>query len=378
MNAKYAVKSHLMNYQRASYVSEEETVGTMQGMLDCAYGTNPYGYSDKVAWVREVFSKELNHYPQYPYAESRRHIAAFWKPEADIRMEAIRLGCGSMGILSTINKMLVAEKTPVLGYAPQFTEYISEVQCLGGEYAYVRLRRERNFRFDVDAFMARMKQRTQLIYIDNPNNPTGQILSLSEIRAIVEKAEGMGCCVIVDEAYGDFMDKSNSAVRLVDVFENLFVVRSFSKGFGLAGMRLGYLVCSKTLMQYYKKVDTPFAVSDLGCRILQSALDDTAFIEESMNKIRRAKTRLQNSCKKIKTWYTHSSVPILVLEHPDESVDLQRLFLKNNVITEAGKNFIGVGKNAVRLRIPSDIETLLQVVESIEACAFNTHTISQM
>ncbi|WP_346353073.1 histidinol-phosphate transaminase [Azotosporobacter soli] len=366
MNAKYAVKSHLMNYQRASYVSEEETVGTAQGMLDCAYGTNPYGYSDKVAWVREIFSQELNQYPQYPYAEARRHIAAFWKAEADISMEAIRLGCGSMGILSTINKMLVAEKTAVLGYAPQFTEYISEVQCLGGEYAYVRLRRERNFRFDADAFMARMKQRTQLIYIDNPNNPTGQILPLSEIRAIVEKAEGMGCCVIVDEAYGDFMDKSNSAVRLVDAFENLFVVRSFSKGFGLAGMRLGYLVCSKTLMPYYKKVDTPFAVSDLGCRILQSALDDTAFIEDSVNKIRRAKTRLQNGCKKIKAWHTHSSVPILVLEHPDESVDLQRLFLKNNVITEAGKDFIGVGKNAVRLRIPSDIEKLLQVVESIE------------
>lgn len=367
MNIKYALKTHLKTYQRTSYVADGKSVDCNGAILDCAYGINPYGYSNEVMMAKVLCAKELNDYPRYPYLEAREDIVDFWKKDVALKIENIRLGNGSMGILSTINKMFIANNTPVLGYAPQFTEYIAEVECLGGCYDYVRLDRVNNFRFDTDGLIARIKGEHSLIYLDNPNNPTGQVIPLSEIRTIVRKAEAVGSCVIVDEAYGDFMDKSNSAISLTEEFENLFVVRSFSKGFGLAGIRIGYLVCNRTLLHYYKKVETPFTVADSGCRIMQMAMKDVDFIKESVEKIRAAKKSLYKVCKRIKIWHTHENVPIMVLEHPDRSCDLQRLFLTKGVLTEAGCDFRGVGKNAVRLRIPVDIEKLFKIIKEIDS-----------
>ena len=134
MNIKYAVKPHLIKYQRASYVAEETVAEPHGGWLDCAYGINPYGYSEKVSMAGEMCATKLTVYPQYPYSETRRKIAESWREAADVDEECVRLGCGSMGVLTTINKMFIANQSEVLGYSPQFTEYISDVECLGGRF----------------------------------------------------------------------------------------------------------------------------------------------------------------------------------------------------------------------------------------------------
>ena len=85
-----------------------------------------------------------------------------------------------------------------------------------------------------------------VIYLDNPNNPTGKIIPLEEIEEVVKKAAELDIAVIVDEVYGDFMSKENSSISLINQYDNLLIVRSFSKGFGLAGLRIGYVILPKS------------------------------------------------------------------------------------------------------------------------------------
>ncbi|WP_432405521.1 pyridoxal phosphate-dependent aminotransferase [Wukongibacter sp. M2B1] len=362
------VRQHLLDFQRMSYIKEdEENVHVEKDVLDCSHGINPFGYSKLINAEKKLFkTNKINSYPQYPYTKIRKKISEYWADVTDISINNIRLGNGSMVILNTINRIFIDKGSRVLGYCPQFTDYITDVRSYGGVYEYVGLKQQNNYKFDSNDLMNRMTKDHRVIYIDNPNNPTGQIIPISELSKIIEKAEKMNICVIVDEAYGDFMNKKNSAINLVNRSSNLFVVRTFSKGFGLAGLRVGYMVCSERLLGYYQKVDMPFSVNIFGYEIAQIALDDKNFIEESICKIKNRKSRFINSCSKIEVLETNLEVPIMVLKHPNGEVDLNEIFLKHKVITESGKDFIGLGKNFVRLRIPVEAEELINVVKNIE------------
>lgn len=366
MYSEFIRKPHLITYQKMSYVAETEAPSAAVIHVDCSYGTNPFGYSSHVSSSQGELLEGINSYPRYPYLDFRKKLAEYWRDSADLDTDCIRLGTGSMGILNTINRILISEKTHVLGYTPQFTDYITDVCSIGAAYEYVELNSGRNYRFDSAAFLERMDPRHHVIYIDNPNNPTGQVIPIDDIRKIVETAEEMGLCVIVDEAYGDFMSKKNSAIGLTPHFENLFVTRSFSKGFGLAGIRIGYVVCSRYLAPYYQKIDTAFTVSDAGCRIAALALEDEGFIEESIRNVNASKRKLMSACNKLVVWETDMSVPIMVLQHPNETVNLFNEFAERGVLTEAGTGFLGLGKNAVRLRIPTDIDALIPIIKAID------------
>lgn len=366
MNIK--MRRHIRDFNRVSYVDEgEENIYSENKVIDCSLGVNPFGCSKLISEEKNLFSIEnLNNYPQYPYTEIRKEISKYWSDVAEVSSENIRLGCGSMGILNTINMMFVDKEYSVLGYCPQFTEYITDVRSQGGMYEYVELKDNINFKFDKKKLISRMNNRNQIIYIDNPNNPTGQIIPLSELVEIVEVAKDMDICVVIDEAYGEFMSKKNSAITLLNKYPNLVVARTFSKGFGLAGIRVGYILCSEFLLEYFKKVELPFSINTISYNIARMALRDTGFIKESVDKIKEIKNRVIKECSKLRVLETSLECPIMLMMHPNNEFDLYNAFKKNNVITESGECFIGLGKNFVRLRVPKEIDDLIEVIRNIE------------
>ena len=97
-------------------------------------------------------------------------------------------------------------------------------------------------------FYQQLKQLSSFVYIDNPNNPTGQFLSNAELERIISKCEEMKVYAIIDEAYADFIPREESAVMLGPKYSHMISVRTFSKGFGLAGARAGYIITNKELL----------------------------------------------------------------------------------------------------------------------------------
>ena len=186
------------------------------GFIDCALWINPFGCSPLLKGALGSFDvTRLNKYPDLHYRDLKKDLVSYWGNVAEIKADNLRLGSGSMDILERLNRMFIDRGSRVLGYCPQFTDYMTDVEGCGGIFEYVALRPEKNYRFDGEDLLSKLDDGHRLIYIDNPNNPTGQVIPLPEIRHVVEEAAKKGVCVIVDEAYGDYIRqfRSNGAAE---------------------------------------------------------------------------------------------------------------------------------------------------------------------
>ncbi len=332
------------------------------GVIDCSLGVNPYGCSTLVQKAtNSIYWEGITKYPDTSYTAIKKAIINLWSGVAELKENEIFLEAGSVRILAKLTRLFIENGSKVLGYCPQFSEYENLVKIYGGVYNFIGLREEENFKFSYERFLDAINDSYNVIYIDNPNNPTGQVLEIAIIEEIVKRAANYGIPVIVDEAYGDYMDASNSAISICEKYDNLLTVRSLSKGMGLANIRLGYLIVKGRLKEYYNTANIPaFVFPDIMSNIITETLRDTEFILQCRKDIKQNKARLLSMCKdKFTIYETGLEVPILTLGCKDKG-SLYDYFLKHGVITAPGDEFTNLGRNYVRLRIPANIEVLLE------------------
>jgi histidinol-phosphate aminotransferase len=338
-----------------------------EALLDCSLGVNPYGISRRVLDHLKDFDEALIHH--YPKSTDplKKVLVDYWARVTPLDSDQVYFAQGAMGALEMINKVLVAEGTRVLGVCPQFTDYAFDVGKCGGEYACVPLNPLKNHAFEPEVFLEAVTEDVDLIYIDNPNNPTGQIVAKEDIGAIVEKASRLDIPVVMDEAYGDYMTDLNSAVSLIQDYDNLLVVRSFSKAFGMAGLRVGYVVVPRALARVFEGVAIPFPLNSVGVYFTEFILEDREFVRRSARRISRSKQRIIGTLRKLKVMQTHDELPIMTLTAPGKDFDLYRAFLEEGVLTSSGEPYEGLSKNSVRVRVPRNLQPLLAAIEKIES-----------
>jgi histidinol-phosphate aminotransferase len=265
-------------------------------------------------------------------------------------------------------------------------------EMLGIEYAPYQLKRKHNYKFDSYEFMSmhyiaktyvRASEKEKLynfIYIDNPNNPTGQVIDIADIERIVSEAVKFDITVIVDEAYGDFMEKDNSAVRLFAKYPNLIVVRTLSKGYGLAGLRIGYIIAHKQMIRCMNKMINPYMVGELDREIGAAALSNDGFVESCKADFAEMKKQLrealgcsedcpQGSAGRLHMAETLDTNSLLMLYHDDPDINLRAEFWKRGVLVIDGYDFKGLDSSAARVRLPvaDKFPVLLEAVREINA-----------
>lgn len=354
-------KTCLNHLTRKSYVSLEP-INRQRELLDCSLGSNLFGVSPRVlAAAKEYDWSEVWRYPDPAYLDLKEKLSGFWAKCADLDKRQIQIANGAVVVLERVNKIFIDSGAKVLGYSPQFTEYTTDVEACGGRYEAVILDPAERFKFHAERLLTRITEDYSLLYIDNPNNPTGQVITLSQIEEIISQASKKGVVVIIDEAYGDYMGKENSAVNLIDKYTNLVVVRSFSKGHGLAGLRIGYGIFSSELASYYQKVDIPFPVSQVSCFLAAEALLDEDFIRNCRKMVITEKAKLIAGLEG-KGYFVSESFepcPIFVLGHSDREVPLKTRLLNKGILTEDGSGFRNLGDNYVRVNTPPSAERFL-------------------
>ncbi len=365
MALKY--KQSIIDYNALSYVSEDtEIITEVSSVIDCALGTNPFGHTALLNRIEPEQLRNISLYPEYPYNALKDAIVDYWSGSASLNRKNIQITNGSINILININRLLVETGSRVLGCCPQFTDYACDVKAMGGIFDYVLLKEEDNYRYDADEIIKAIKPDYKIVYLDNPNNPTGQVLPLSDIRRILMAAAEHDICVIVDEAYADFIGKEESSISLINEFDNLVVTRSFSKGLGLAGMRVGYLVSSEEFGSFYVKGNAPFSISNLASYMAQTALKDEGFVKESIGNVAKVKKEVMESLTKLKVAKTDPRVSIMLLMCSDPDVNLFEIFYRNGVATERGADFTGLSKNSVRFKVPRDSRKVIERITEIE------------
>lgn len=355
----FKIKEYLLRTETACYAKDNAQAAYR---FNCGLGENPFGMPESVqkAWP-EIDPATLSGYSES--WEILDDLIAYLSSRGKVTREHLALGNGSVDLLFRASRMFIRERGSVLGYLPQFTAFIDDIANQGAVYKACNLRKEKNYCFFSSDFLSLAeKEEYDLIYIDNPNNPTGQVIPLSDIERIVSFGEKHNTAVCVDEAYGEYMDKENSAVSLVPRFRNLLVFKSFSKGFGLAGLRGGYLVSDPEIVRCYNMLSSPYDFNG-PARIMASAvLRDPASLICIRTIVPDNKKKIVESLEQFKIAETDPEVPIFLLYVEDPACDLQEYLHGYGIHTISGKSFPGLGKNFVRMNLPRNFEELLEVL----------------
>lgn len=240
---------------------------------------NPYGPSATVmAVMRDAASAAASRYPDVEAGELRRRIAGLHR----VAPEQVVLGCGSSEILRTAIDVLVGPGKKLVTGLPSFEPIGGWARRAGAEVVGVRV--SRDYRHDLDAMLARIDAETRLVYICNPNNPTGRLTGRRDLEVFLRKIPA-ACVVLMDEAYHHYAagspDYSSFIDRPVDD-GRVIVTRTFSKIYGLAGLRVGYAVAAVPVARVLAAHTLADGVSVVAARAAGAALDDSGHVRTSV------------------------------------------------------------------------------------------------
>ena len=188
----------------------------------------------------------------------------------------ISVANGADEIMDLLMKVFVRKGSKVMVVEPSFPMYTFFAQLYGGSKVTVML--EPDFRLDVDTILKKADKDTPLLFVCSPNNPTGNQFREADIKKLLQEFNGV---VVVDEAYADFAPYS--VINWIKDYDNLAVLRSFSKAFGLAGLRLGYLVSNKSIVKYVQRVVGPFNVNSVTQQTIALALEKWSYFKQRIS-----------------------------------------------------------------------------------------------
>jgi histidinol-phosphate aminotransferase len=240
---------------------------------------NPYGCSPKVRAALADYPY-FNIYPDSAQTELLEEIAAY----VGLDKEFIVAGNGSDELIDLLLRLLVSPGEEVITTVPTFDMYRFCTQVCCGKV--VEVVRKKDFGVDVAAIKAAVTPKTRLIFITNPNNPTGTVTSEKEILELVL----IGLPLVVDEAYYEFCGQT--AVTLVPKYPNLMVLRTFSKWAGLAGLRVGYGIFPRNLAEILMKVKPPYSVNLAASVAVRESLKDRDYLLGTVAKMKEERERL--------------------------------------------------------------------------------------
>lgn len=266
----------LVPYPPGKPLEELERELGISGAVKLASNENPLGPSPKaIAALREMLPN-IHRYPDGSGYYLKRALAE----KLNVRMEQIVLGNGSNEIIELAVRTFLQPGMEAVFSNPTFLVYSKVVQGGGGAVTQVPLK---NYRHDLSGLRTAVSEKTRLLFIDNPNNPTGTLTSTSDLKAFLSDIPEE-VVVIMDEAYIDFV-RSGDLLDPVEIMEGgrpVIFLRTFSKAYGLAGLRVGFGLAHQELVDYMDRVRQPFNVNKLAQAGALAALEDDDFYRKTL------------------------------------------------------------------------------------------------
>ena len=276
---------------------------------------NPYGASEKVVAVLRESASSGNRYPRTEYDTLLDKLAALHK----VKREQIVLGCGSGEILCMAAMAFLGPGKKLIFPAPTFPALGKLAKDSGTQVVEVPL--GKNYGHDLTAMLAHCDESTNLVYICNPNNPTGTITPRKDIELFISRLTSR-TFVLIDEAYHHFPSPGSGYESFLDnPFPNphIIVARTFSKIYGLAGMRIGYAVAAPEVAKRLAAGFPGWSVSVVSARAASAALDDVEYARANWRVIRAERERLSVELERRGFAVIPSQANFLLVTTPDRA-----------------------------------------------------------
>ncbi len=317
---------------------------------------NPYGCSPRVNQALAT-CPDLNIYPDNGQTRLRKLLERYTGVDA----KHIVAGSASNQLIDLVLRLFISKGDEVINCVPTFGIYRFSTELCGG--TLVEIPRDGNFAVNVNAVKAAINGKTKIIFLANPNNPTGTITPQQDILELV----GTGLPVLVDEAYYEF--SGQTVAPLVNRYENLMVLRTFSKWAGLAGLRVGYGLFPSKIADYLLKIKIPYNVNVAALVAVEESLKDTDYLMSRVKAIIAERGRLFGELKKLR-WlkpFPSRANFILCLVLNDKAIELRQKLQDKGILVRYFdepllRNFIrfSVGK-------PEHTDALIEALQEIES-----------
>ena len=325
-------------------------------IIKLASNENPLG----AAYDFRNCNTTIAHYPDYNAHPLIQTLAT----KHNVDKNQIILGNGSDEILQIIALACIEPNDEILSSECTFSEYEFVANVTGATFIAAPMK---NHTYNVTEMIKRITKNTKIIFIANPNNPTGTYIPHSEIVELLN-ATSPNTLVVLDEAYAEYVSATNypNSLQLIKEYPNLIITRTFSKIYGLANLRIGYGIANESIISALHKVRQPFNVNGLALECALQALKNEAFVRKSIETNTVGKKQLLNELKSFKCSIPNSEGNFLFIDfHTIDSKELCETLIKQGIIV---RNMASFGQNtAIRVTIGSK-EQNEQFIKELHVC----------
>ncbi|WP_407268695.1 histidinol-phosphate transaminase [Radiobacillus sp. PE A8.2] len=345
-------------YTPGKQIEEVKKEFGLDRIVKLASNENPFGFSEK---VRQTISDEVSSLEIYPdgYATELRSALA---ERLQVDGEQLVFGCGSDEVVTIICQTYLESGTNTIMATPTFPQYRHNALVEGAEIREVPLI---DGYHDLDGMLEAVDEDTQVIWLCSPNNPTGCLINQAQFNSFMEKCPAH-VLVVMDEAYVEYIETDDypDTIQALNKYPNLITLRTFSKAYGLAGLRIGYGVASKAITKLLNITRGPFNTTSLAQKAALVSIQDETFLKEITAKNIENKQAFLQFCDEIGLSYYDSQANFVFVKLPISGDELFQYLMSKGFIVRSGE---ALGHpNGVRITIgdKQDMEEMQALIKA--------------
>ncbi|NKQ37947.1 MAG: histidinol-phosphate transaminase [Methanosarcinales archaeon] len=323
----------LIPYKPGKPIGELEREQGLTEIVKLASNENPLGPGTKALQAIQNALPDLSRYPDGNGFALKQALAK----KFNVSIDQITLGNGSNEILELLARTFLTPHLEVIFSQHAFAVYPLVTQAVN---ATANIAPALNYGHDLDEMLERVNKKTRLVFIANPNNPTGTLLTETELTSFIGALPETVVCVL-DEAYYEFVDEKDRAdsIKWLQKYPNLIITRTFSKAYGLAGLRVGYSLSSVEMADLLNRVRQPFNNNALALAAAEAALTDEEYLAETIEVNNQGMQFITDAFSKLGLSWIPSSGNFVSVDLQQPSMPIYEALLKKGVIVRPVANY---------------------------------------
>jgi len=336
----------------------------LDDVIKMASNENPLGVSPKALAAMGAALSRLNHYPDAASYEFRSALAEHF----DVDMSQVAVGNGADDLILELSMAYLEDGDEVVISRSSFPMYDIHVNAMRARMVKTPLTSE--YGIDLNAMADAITERTKIVYVCNPNNPTGTIVHADEVDAFIRRVPE-SVLIVLDEAYYEMIDSDsfpNSLAYVREGRENVFVLRTFSKVYGLAGIRIGYGFAHSDIISTLFKIKPPFNVNVLAQAAGIAALQDSDFVTQSVDTNKIERQHLYRELDKLGLSYAESHTNFILIRIGSNASNVQKGLLERGVIVRPCGGYDLPEFLRVSIGTPAQNERFIMTLSEILGC----------
>lgn len=328
------VLNHIEPYIPGKPVDDVKRELGLEKVIKLASNENPLGCSGKAKEAIMDVLKAPSLYPDGNCTELRSILAK----KMGLHPKQFFFGAGSDGVIEMIPKAFMNPGDEAITASITFSLYETNVRLADGVCVHVPM--DQNYCFDLDAMAEKINAKTKIIWLCNPNNPTGTMYTREQQDAFLRKVPE-NVLVVLDEAYYEYVTRDDypDSLKLLEKYPNIIILRTFSKIYGLASARIGYGISNEEMIGCLERIRSPFNVNTFAQAAAIASLDDDDFKKLSYTTNKENKEYLYQALQEMGLSYLPSETNFVMMDVQKDSQEVFQALLRKGIIVRPGSNF---------------------------------------